>query len=127
MHLDGTMKRSLPFFRALLLALPIITLAQTIPLSPDNAAQGDFVAVAVTGTNTHFDETTTVAFSGTGITVETGAGLTIWSPTSLTVLIDIAPDATVSVRTLTITTGGTVVTGAFTVTKLSSQDTIPAP
>jgi len=116
------MKQSVPFYPVLFLALPMLTLAQTVPLSPNNGAQGAFLAIAVTGTNTQFDRTTTVVFSGTGMIVETGQGLTVWSPTSLTILVDIAPDATVSLRTLTITTGAEVVTGVFTVTVQTSAE-----
>jgi len=70
--------------------------------------------VAVTGQYTGFVQGTTVAGFGAGIGVNS---VTVNSPTTATIGIAIASDATLGVRDITMTTGGEVATlaGGFTV------------
>ena len=81
-------------------------------ISPISGVRGTSVPVTLTGTN--LTGATAVAVSGTGVTV---SGLTVVNATTATATFTIAGTATVSARTVTITTpGGTSNTVTFTVT-----------
>ncbi len=71
-------------------------------LTPNTALQGTSISVLATGSNTHWDGTTTFSL-GAGITV---ASVKVSSPTSATLGLIIDPLATVGVYTLTAQTGG---------------------
>lgn len=72
------------------------------------------LALTIAGVRTAFDDSTTVAFSGGGITV---TSVNAVSPTELQVVVDIARAAALGARDVTTTTGAVVVSaaGAFTV------------
>ena len=79
-------------------------------ISPNSATQGDQnVVVVITGTNTNFETgETTVSFSGEGITVSPNPD--IEDETELSVEIDIAEDADVGFRSVTVIyPGGSIV------------------
>ncbi len=81
-------------------------------LSPNSAGQGvTNQTIVITGTNTHFDSTSTVYF---GANITTGA-ITVNGPTSLSVPITIGSTATIGSRSVTITTGSETAAGTFTV------------
>jgi len=83
-------------------------------VSPINAHQGDTLNVTVNGQYTNFVGAVTQADFGAGITVNS---VTVNSTTNATVNISIQPDASIGVRTVTMTTGSemAVGTGLFTV------------
>lgn len=86
---------------------------QILSASPASAQQGQTVSVTITGSNTSFNAGSTVSF-GSGIVVNS---IVANSATSLTSNITINPSAVVGARDVTVTTGGTPVTGTglFTV------------
>ncbi|KAF0134713.1 MAG: hypothetical protein FD145_430 [Candidatus Saganbacteria bacterium] len=93
--------------------------APTSSISPAAGDQGwTNVTATITGTRTHFiNGTTSVAFSGAGITVNS---TTVNSPTSVVVNLNIAANAAAGARTVTISTnlgalGTETLTTAFTV------------
>ena len=84
-------------------------------LSPNSGPQGQQnLLVAITGQSTHFQQGLTSANFGAGITVPS---LTVNSPTSASAVINIAANATLGGRTVTLTTSGesASVTNAFSV------------
>ncbi len=83
-------------------------------VSPNSGLQGAAVEFAVSGTNTHWvDGLTQAALDPLFITVNK---VKVTSATSATVNISIAPNAPVGARTLTLSTGGEVVSyNSFTV------------
>jgi hypothetical protein len=97
----------------------VIAGSAAISLSPTTAQQGAVLTVSITGTFTHFvSGTTTVAVSGTGVTVGT---LTVSSGTSLTAALSINSSAAATARTLTVTTGSEAPTATFTITTASTS------
>ena len=80
-------------------------------LNPSSAFQGTNDVITITGTNTNFGSSTTVAF-GPDITPGT---LSVNGPTSASVAITIDNVAALGPRNVTITTSGQVVTTTFTV------------
>ena len=92
----------------------VITLApRLLPLAPGSANQGTSnLSVWINGLSTHFDNTTTVQF-GAGIT----ASLQVVSATQILATVNIPVNAPTGAASLTVTTGGEVVTlaGALTV------------
>ncbi|MDP2642392.1 MAG: S-layer homology domain-containing protein [Candidatus Peregrinibacteria bacterium] len=76
-------------------------------VAPGSGVQGTNTTLAITGVNTNFSGSTTVTFSGTGVTA---GAITVSSTTSLSVPVTIAADATVGMRNLTVTTGAQTVT-----------------
>jgi RHS repeat-associated protein len=87
-----------------------------LSLSPNNGQQGQqSLTVTINGGFTHFAQGITSANFGTGITV---TSLTVNSPTSATVAININPTAAVGSQTVSMTTGGEValLANGFTVT-----------
>jgi hypothetical protein len=70
-------------------------------LSPDSGAPGATLGATITGTN--LSGATAVTFSGTGVTATIGTGGTATS-TSLPMVISIAANAQVGLRTVTVTT-----------------------
>jgi IPT/TIG domain len=71
-------------------------------ISPATGVRGTTVPVTLTGTNFITGETT-VAVSGTGVTV---SGVTVTSPTTVTATFTISTTATLSARTVTVTVAG---------------------
>ena len=89
--------------------VPLPTLTSISP-----ASSGRGVAVPVTLTGTNLTGTSAVNVSGTGITV---SNVTVVNATTVTALFTISGSATVSARTVSVTTpGGTSNTVTFTVT-----------
>jgi MYXO-CTERM domain-containing protein len=88
--------------------------AEIASVDPASAVAGDSHSLVITGSNTHFDGSSQVEFSGTGIQVD-GAGAR--DSLTLDVNITIAADALRTARDVTVTTGGEVAagTGLFTV------------
>jgi hypothetical protein len=84
-----------------------------ITISPASGPQGGVVTVTLTGTNIVFAQgTTTASVSGTGVTA---GPVTVATPTSATVNLTIAANASPVPRTLTLTTGAQSQTATFTV------------
>jgi hypothetical protein len=81
-------------------------------LSPTSGTQGQSLAVNITGQNTAFAQGTTQVSFGAGIIV---SNVTVQNALTLSAQIALAADAAVGPRTVTITTGAQVVTGAFQV------------
>ncbi len=80
-------------------------------IAPNSGIRGTSVAVTLTGTN--LTGASAVTVSGTGVTV---SGLTVVNSTSVTAIFTITTGATLSARTVSITTlGGTSNTVMFTV------------
>lgn len=79
---------------------------------PGDARQGLLGEFTIVGTNTHFSNSSTVSFSGTGVTF---TPTFIPYPTQISGTLSIDPSATASTRTVTVTTGSEVVTSSFTV------------
>jgi hypothetical protein len=71
-------------------------------IAPPTGARGTVVPVTLTGTNFIIGETT-VAVSGTGVTV---SGVSVSSPTTLTATLTISTTATLSARNVTVTVAG---------------------
>ena len=91
-------------------------------INPGGGPQGSQnLSLAVTAQFTHFAQgTTTASFSGSGITV---VSLTVNSPLTATVVVNVDPAAAQGARDVTLTTGSEVVTapGGFTVTSGSAS------
>ena len=87
---------------------------QVASVTPASGAQGDSFRVEVTGQNTHFDETSAVAFSDEGLAV---SDLSVASATTLRVTLAIAEGAASGASDVTVTTGSEIAIGqgAFTV------------
>jgi hypothetical protein len=68
--------------------------------SPGFGNRGTTLSVLVSGSNTNFNETSTISFGGTGITVNSGQAN---SPTSFTANLTVAADAELGFRDVTIT------------------------
>lgn len=97
-------------------------------LTPGDGPQGSTLDVEITGSNTNFQSSSAVSFSGDGITINSQ---TVNSPQSITVNISIQPGATLGFRDVTVTTnlgGSSVETakgfGAFNVVSPASVPTI---
>lgn len=88
-------------------------------MSPAFGQQGQSRTVNITGLNTNFSSGSVVNF-GPGITINS---IAVGGPTSLTVGLSIAPDATPGPRDVIVTTGGASVTGSgmFTVNAAPSS------
>ena len=86
----------------------------SISVAPASGNLGATTLVTVTGTNTSFAQgVTTVSVSGVG---DVTAGLaTVTSPTTLTVPVAVAMNATAGVRTLTVTTGSQIAATNFSI------------
>lgn len=78
-------------------------------IAPSSASQGTQQAVVITGQNTHFITGTPVISLGSGITATL---LGVDSATSLRAMLTISPSAAPGTRTVTVTTGTEVATGA---------------
>lgn len=77
-----------------------------ISVAPTSLQRGRSQAFTVTGEFTNFQQGVTTINAGAGVTVGT---VTVTSPTSLTVVLSAASDATLGARTLIATTGSQVV------------------
>ena len=82
--------------------------ASILSVSPNQGRRGTAnLALTVTGSATHFDATTTAAFSGSGVSVVSvtpaGGGL------QATVVVNVDPAAALGQRNLTMSTGGEIV------------------
>jgi RHS repeat-associated protein len=105
--------------------------AAVLSFSPATVAQGQQnIAVALTGTSTHFAQGLSTAGFGSGITVKS---LTVNSPTSATAVVSIDPAAT-GLRPIVVSTAGevansfsqlTISTGTPTLTQLSPASAQP--
>jgi RHS repeat-associated protein len=80
-----------------------------LSVNPSTGQQGQTFLFSVTGNFTHFAQGTTQVNLGSGFTV---SNVTVTSPTTLTAQAAIDPAATVGPTTLTVTTGGEVVSAA---------------
>ncbi|HEX4133697.1 MAG TPA: Ig-like domain-containing protein [Bryobacteraceae bacterium] len=77
-------------------------------VSPGAGQQGTAVNVTITGLYTHFGQATSVvSVGGTGVTP---SGMVVSSTTKLTATFTIAPNATIGVYPVTVTTGSEVAT-----------------
>lgn len=95
--------------------IPVIAFTS---ITPSTGSQGQtLTGVAIVGSNTHFDGTTTVDL-GSNITV---SGISVSNSTNLTCNITIGASATIGARNVVVTTGSETVTGAsaFTVTSVT--------
>ena len=106
-------------------SIPVPSCAGVAPASAD---QGATLDVTITGLNTNFFNSNTVAsFSGTGITV---ISTVVTSPTRAVATITIDPGATLEARDVTATTGTEMVTcpAALTITaaQVTTTTTVPA-
>jgi hypothetical protein len=97
-------------------------------ITPDGAPRGSSLTLEVKGSNTNFLSSSSVSFSGDGITVNSTI---VNSPESITVNISIHPDAALGFRDVTVTTalgeGKTETatgTGAFHIEVASSIATV---
>jgi Domain of unknown function DUF11/Bacterial Ig-like domain/Bacterial Ig domain/Bacterial Ig-like domain (group 2) len=91
--------------------MPVLTL-----LNPNSGQQGQQnLSVTISGQYTHFAQGVTTATFGSGLAV---VSMTVTSPTSATVVVNIDPAATVGTRNVTLTSNAEVVTlaNSFTVT-----------
>ena len=96
-------------------------------VAPASADQGATLDVTITGLNTNFFNSNTVAsFSGPGITV---ISTVVTSPTRAVATITIDPGATLEARDVTATTGTEMVTcpAAFTITAAQVTTTTTVP
>jgi hypothetical protein len=94
-------------------------------IAPSSEPQGfGAVSLVVTGSGTHFANGTTTAGITGGITVNS---VVVSSLTSATVNVTVSASATAGAQTVTLTTGGEVVTGTFTVTAGTPQITLLNP
>lgn len=84
----------------------------TLTMSPANGLQGTSLSVTFTGQNTHFNSSTFAVIDGEGVTLQ---GFHVSSPNSATAKVVIDPTAAVGLRTITLTTGGEIVTTQFNV------------
>lgn len=105
-------------------ALPV-----SVALSVSTVTQGSAVDVAVSGTNTHFDTSTGVTVSGTGVTA-TVVGVT--DATHMTVRVAADQSAAPTGRTITVATqrtspSGQVVAETATTTFSITPATVPPP
>ena len=99
--------------------------ATVASIAPSSEPQGfGAVALVVTGSGTHFASGTTTASITGGITVNS---VVVSSLVSATVNVSVPSSATVGAQTVTLTTGGEVVTGTFTVTAGAPQLTLLNP
>jgi uncharacterized delta-60 repeat protein len=99
--------------------LPGSPVAAITQVAPASGQQGKVnLNVVVTGQSTNFVQGTTTASFGAGITVNS---TTVQSATQATVDVTIAAGAALGPRTVTLTTGGQIVSlaGGFTVTALT--------
>jgi hypothetical protein len=83
-------------------------------VTPNAGQQGQTISVTITGTATHFAQGTSTVNFGPGINV---GGVTVNSPTSITLNLSIDPTAVVGGRTVQVVTGGEVaiIPNGFTV------------
>ena len=91
-----------------------------VTISPASGSTGSTVPITITGVNTNFSVATTIAVSGTGITVANVAGR---DAGFLNASLIIAPTAAAGPYTVTITSGTQVVTTTFTVQALTATTT----
>jgi hypothetical protein len=89
-----------------------------VAIEPAQAAAGSTVDVTITGSQTHFDADTQLAFSGSGITVES---LNAVDATRLDARLSLAADAAAGTRSITATTGDEVAEGADLFTVIEQQ------
>ncbi len=101
-----------------------VTGALALTVDPASGQQGASLNVTLTSANTTFAQGTSTASFGQGIAVNS---LTVTSPTSATANITISPTAFTGGRTVSMTTGGEVVTNGFAVTPSSAALTGLAP
>ncbi len=89
----------------------------TLTLSPSSGLKGTTVPVKITGApQSVFSPNTTVAISGTGVTVTNVAVYVTVAGYQITANFVIADDAGANTRTVTVTSGSQVYTATFTVT-----------
>ena len=94
-------------------------------IAPSSEPQGfGAVSLVVTGSGTHFANGTTTAGITGGVTVNS---VVVSSLTSATVNVTVSASATAGAQTVTLTTGGEVETGTFTVTAGTPQISLLNP
>jgi hypothetical protein len=113
-------------------SLTLVVVAPAITINPNQGPAGQSLAVAITGNFTHFQQGTTQANFGPGVSVgggpEGGLGLiTVTSPTSATANILIAAGAATNTRDVVVQTASEVVTlsNGFTVIGAASISVNP--
>lgn len=89
-----------------------------VAIEPAQATAGSTLEVSITGSQTHFDASTELAFSGSGISVES---LTALDATHLQAQLALAADAAAGTRSITATTGDEVAEGADLFTVIAQQ------
>lgn len=93
--------------------------------APNSGQQGEALTVRLIGQFTHWTQGTTTATFGQGITV---SGVTVVNATTADVSLSISPLAFPGSRSVTVTTGGEIVSGSFfTVTRGPAQISDVAP
>jgi hypothetical protein len=80
---------------------------------PNSGQQGQTLGLAVTGTSTNFASGMTTATLGAGVTINS---VSVTDSAHATVNVTISPIAAIGPRTLTMTTGSSIATAAFSVT-----------
>ncbi len=93
-------------------AVTVTPLASIASMTPDSGSLGQTVNVTVTGLYSHFLTGLTQVTAGDGLTI---GSLSVTSATSLTVGLIIAASAPTGSQTITVSTGGEVESGPFTV------------
>jgi hypothetical protein len=107
--------------------VPAVPAPSPASISPTSGLQGQTLNVTVTGTSFDSGGTSTLSFSGTGITVNSYGTR---NATTLTANISIASNATVSARNVIVTNADTqtgTLSSAFTVVKLPPNPTDISP
>ncbi len=89
-----------------------------VAIEPAQATAGSALEVTITGSQTHFDASTELEFSGSGISVES---LTTLDATHLQAQLALAADAAAGTRSITATTGDEVAEGADLFTVIAQQ------
>lgn len=103
-------------------AVPALT-----QISPSTAARGTTLTLAITGTNTHFAESSVLSFSGSGIVVQ---NVNVTSATQLSAVVAIAPDAALGFRDAQVTSGSeiaAVLSGLQITGGAPPQTVVPVP
>ena len=98
--------------------------ARLVTMTPASAHQGEAATIQIAGELTHFLQNATVASFGTGVVI---GDMIVNSPTSATVNLVVDPDASLGVRTVSLTTGGEVAALASTFQILPGIPVVNAP
>ena len=88
--------------RALFVNIGSLSIAEITGLSPSSANLGQTIDVGITGAGTHFQDGTTTADFGSGVTV---VSVAVTGPSRATARVIVAPDASLGFRNVVVTTG----------------------